>query len=192
MYTRFQEHLAAELKAIDEAGLYKRERIITTPQGAVIKTSDGNEVLNFCANNYLGLSSHPMVLEAAKKAIDTHGFGMSSVRFICGTQDIHKELEQKIADFLHTEDTILYAAAFDANGGVFEPLLHEQDAIISDSLNHASIIDGVRLCKAMRYRYNNNDMADLEVQLQVAFSRWMAMWHNLIKFVTSQTNTTQW
>jgi glycine C-acetyltransferase len=168
MYTRFQEHLAAELKAIDEAGLYKRERIITTPQGAVIKTSDGNEVLNFCANNYLGLSSHPMVLEAAKKAIDTHGFGMSSVRFICGTQDIHKELEQKIADFLHTEDTILYAAAFDANGGVFEPLLHEQDAIISDSLNHASIIDGVRLCKAMRYRYNNNDMADLEVQLQAA------------------------
>ncbi|MFM7725717.1 MAG: aminotransferase class I/II-fold pyridoxal phosphate-dependent enzyme, partial [Flavobacteriales bacterium] len=142
MYTRFQEHLAAELKAIVEAGLYKRERIITTPQGAVIKTTDGKEVLNFCANNYLGLSSHPMVLEAAKKAIDTHGYGMSSVRFICGTQDIHKELEQKIADFLHTEDTILYAAAFDANGGVFEPLLNEQDAIISDSLNHASIIDG--------------------------------------------------
>jgi glycine C-acetyltransferase len=168
MYTRFQEHLAAELKAIEEAGLYKRERIITTPQGAVIKTSDGNEVLNFCANNYLGLSSHPLVLEAAKRAIDTHGFGMSSVRFICGTQDIHKELEQKIADFLHTEDTILYAAAFDANGGVFEPLLNEQDAIISDSLNHASIIDGVRLCKAMRYRYNNNDMADLEKQLQDA------------------------
>ncbi|MFM7233006.1 MAG: glycine C-acetyltransferase [Flavobacteriales bacterium] len=168
MYTRFQEHLAAELKAIGEAGLYKRERIITTPQGAVIKTTDGKEVLNFCANNYLGLSSHPMVLEAAKKAIDTHGYGMSSVRFICGTQDIHKELEQKIADFLHTEDTILYAAAFDANGGVFEPLLNEQDAIISDSLNHASIIDGVRLCKAMRYRYNNNDMADLEAQLQAA------------------------
>jgi glycine C-acetyltransferase len=168
MYTRFQEHLAAELKAIEEAGLYKRERIITTPQGAVIKTSDGNEVLNFCANNYLGLSSHPLVLEAAKRAIDTHGFGMSSVRFICGTQDIHKELEQKIADFLHTEDTILYAAAFDANGGVFEPLLNEQDAIISDSLNHASIIDGVRLCKAMRYRYANNDMADLEKQLQDA------------------------
>lgn len=168
MYTRFQEHLAAELKAIEEAGLYKRERIITTSQGAVIKTSDGNEVLNFCANNYLGLSSHPLVLEAAKRAIDTHGFGMSSVRFICGTQDIHKELEQKIADFLHTEDTILYAAAFDANGGVFEPLLNEQDAIISDSLNHASIIDGVRLCKAMRYRYNNNDMADLEKQLQDA------------------------
>ncbi len=168
MYTRFQEHLAAELKAIEEAGLYKRERIITTPQGAVIKTSDGKEVLNFCANNYLGLSSHPLVLEAAKRAIDTHGFGMSSVRFICGTQDIHKELEQKIADFLHTEDTILYAAAFDANGGVFEPLLNEQDAIISDSLNHASIIDGVRLCKAMRYRYSNNDMADLEKQLQDA------------------------
>ncbi len=168
MYTRFQEHLAAELKSIEEAGLYKRERIITTPQGAVIKTDDGKEVLNFCANNYLGLSSHPMVLEAAKKAIDTHGFGMSSVRFICGTQDLHKELERKIAEFLHTEDTILYAAAFDANGGVFEPLLNEQDAIISDSLNHASIIDGVRLCKAMRYRYNNNDMADLEVQLQAA------------------------
>ena len=168
MYTRFQQHLAAELKSIEEAGLYKRERIITTPQGAVIKTSDGKEVLNFCANNYLGLSSHPLVLEASKRAIDTHGFGMSSVRFICGTQDIHKELEQKIADILHTEDTILYAAAFDANGGVFEPLLNEQDAIISDSLNHASIIDGVRLCKAMRYRYNNNDMADLEKQLQAA------------------------
>jgi glycine C-acetyltransferase len=168
MYTRFQEHLAAELKAIQEAGLYKRERIITTPQGAAIKTTDGKEVLNFCANNYLGLSSHPLVLEAAKRAIDTHGFGMSSVRFICGTQDIHKELEQKIADFLHTEDTILYAAAFDANGGVFEPLLNEQDVIISDSLNHASIIDGVRLCKAMRYRYSNNDMADLEKQLQDA------------------------
>ncbi len=168
MYTSFKEHLTAELKAIQEAGLYKRERIITTPQGAVIKTSDGNEVLNFCANNYLGLSSHPAVLEASKRAIDTHGFGMSSVRFICGTQDIHKELEHKIAEFLHTEDTILYAAAFDANGGVFEPLLGEQDAIISDALNHASIIDGVRLCKAMRYRYNNNDMTDLETQLQAA------------------------
>jgi glycine C-acetyltransferase len=168
MYTSFKEHLTAELKAIQEAGLYKRERIITSPQGAVIKTSDGNEVLNFCANNYLGLSSHPAVLEASKRAIDTHGFGMSSVRFICGTQDIHKELEHKIADFLHTEDTILYAAAFDANGGVFEPLLGEQDAIISDALNHASIIDGVRLCKAMRYRYNNNDMTDLETQLQAA------------------------
>jgi glycine C-acetyltransferase len=168
MYTSFQKHLAAELKSIEEAGLYKRERIITTPQGAVIKTSDGKEVLNFCANNYLGLSSHPLVLEASKRAIDTHGFGMSSVRFICGTQDIHKELERKIAEFLHTEDSILYAAAFDANGGVFEPLLSEQDAIISDALNHASIIDGVRLCKAMRYRYNNNDMADLEKQLQAA------------------------
>jgi len=168
MYTRFQQHLAAELKAIKEAGLYKRERIITSPQGAVIKTFLGEEVLNFCANNYLGLSSHPLVLEASKRAIDTHGFGMSSVRFICGTQDIHKELEEKIATFLHTEDTILYAAAFDANGGVFEPLLSEQDAIISDSLNHASIIDGVRLCKAMRYRYNNNDMADLEKQLRAA------------------------
>ena len=168
MYTHFKEHLQAELRAIEEAGLYKRERIITTPQGAVIKTTEGKEVLNFCANNYLGLSSHPMVLEASKRAIDTHGFGMSSVRFICGTQDIHKELEQKIAEFLHTEDTILYAAAFDANGGVFEPLLGEQDAIISDALNHASIIDGVRLCKAMRYRYANNDMADLEKQLQAA------------------------
>jgi glycine C-acetyltransferase len=158
MYTHFKEHLQAELRGIEEAGLYKRERIITTPQGAVIKTTEGKEVLNFCANNYLGLSSHPMVLEASKRAIDTHGFGMSSVRFICGTQDIHKELEHKIAEFLHTEDTILYAAAFDANGGVFEPLLGEQDAIISDALNHASIIDGVRLCKAMRYRYANNDM----------------------------------
>jgi len=168
MYTHFKEYLEAELRAIEEAGLYKRERIITTPQGAVIKTTEGKEVLNFCANNYLGLSSHPMVLEASKRAIDTHGFGMSSVRFICGTQDIHKELEHKIAEFLHTEDTILYAAAFDANGGVFEPLLGEQDAIISDALNHASIIDGVRLCKAMRYRYANNDMADLEKQLQAA------------------------
>lgn len=168
MYTKFKDHLAAELAAIQEAGLFKRERIITTPQGAVIRTTEGREVLNFCANNYLGLSSHPLVLEASKSAIDTHGFGMSSVRFICGTQDIHKELEKKIADFLHTEDTILYAAAFDANGGVFEPLLNEQDAIISDALNHASIIDGVRLCKAMRYRYANNDMADLEKQLQAA------------------------
>ncbi|MFN5622149.1 MAG: glycine C-acetyltransferase [Flavobacteriales bacterium] len=168
MYTHFKEHLQAELRGIEEAGLYKRERIITTPQGAVIKTTEGKEVLNFCANNYLGLSSHPLVLEASKRAIDTHGFGMSSVRFICGTQDIHTELEYKIAEFLHTEDTILYAAAFDANGGVFEPLLGEQDAIISDALNHASIIDGVRLCKAMRYRYANNDMADLEKQLQAA------------------------
>jgi glycine C-acetyltransferase len=168
MYGTFKEHLQQELKAIEEAGLFKRERIITSPQGAVIRTTEGKDVLNFCANNYLGLSSHPMVVEAAKKAVDTHGFGMSSVRFICGTQDIHKKLEKKIADFLHTEDTILYAAAFDANGGVFEPLFGEQDAIISDSLNHASIIDGVRLCKAQRFRYQNNDMADLEKQLQAA------------------------
>jgi glycine C-acetyltransferase len=168
MYDNFKEHLTKEIASIQEAGLYKRERIITTPQGAVIKTSDGKEVLNFCANNYLGLSSHPLVVKAAKDAIDTHGFGMSSVRFICGTQDIHKTLEEKISEFLHTEDTILYAAAFDANGGVFEPLLGEQDAIISDELNHASIIDGVRLCKAMRYRYKNNNMADLEAQLQAA------------------------
>lgn len=168
MYGEFKQYLKSELESIEEAGLYKRERIITTPQDAVIRLSDGSEVINFCANNYLGLSSHPRVVEAAKRAIDTHGFGMSSVRFICGTQDIHKELEAKIAEFYGTEDTILYAAAFDANGGVFEPLLGEQDAIISDSLNHASIIDGVRLCKAMRYRYNNNDMADLEAQLKAA------------------------
>lgn len=168
MYGEFQQFLQTELKAIEEAGLYKRERIITTAQDAVIKLSDGSEVINFCANNYLGLSNHPRVTAAAKNAIDSHGFGMSSVRFICGTQDIHKELEQKIADFYQTDDTILYAAAFDANGGVFEPLLGEQDAIISDSLNHASIIDGVRLCKAMRYRYNNNDMVDLEAQLKAA------------------------
>lgn len=165
-----QSYLEQELKAIQEAGLFKKERIITTPQDAVIKTTDGKEVLNFCANNYLGLSSHPLVLAAAKSAIDTHGFGMSSVRFICGTQDIHKTLEAKIASFLHTEDTILYAAAFDANGGVFEPLLNEQDAIISDELNHASIIDGVRLCKAQRFRYKNNNMEDLEAQLQAASS----------------------
>ncbi|MFO0385293.1 MAG: glycine C-acetyltransferase [Flavobacteriales bacterium] len=168
MYGTFQEYLRRELQSIEDAGLFKRERIITSPQGAEITTSDGRQVLNFCANNYLGLSSHPLVVEAAKKAIDTHGFGMSSVRFICGTQDIHKELEQKIAEFLHTEDTILYAAAFDANGGVFEPLFSEQDAIISDSLNHASIIDGVRLCKAQRFRYQNNDMDDLRKQLEAA------------------------
>ncbi len=168
MYGKMQEHLQNELNGIREAGLFKRERIITTPQSAVIKTTEGKEVLNFCSNNYLGLSSHPDVLEAAKATIDSHGFGMSSVRFICGTQDIHKTLEQKLSDFLHTEDTILYAAAFDANGGVFEPLLNEQDAIISDELNHASIIDGVRLCKAQRYRYKNNDMADLEEQLKAA------------------------
>ncbi|SKC39729.1 glycine C-acetyltransferase [Ohtaekwangia koreensis] len=168
MYKKIQPVLEQELQSIREAGLFKRERIITTPQGADIKTSDNKEVINFCANNYLGLSSHPRVIEAAKRAIDTHGFGMSSVRFICGTQDIHIELEKKISDFLGTEDTILYAAAFDANGGVFEPLLGADDAIISDELNHASIIDGVRLCKAMRYRYKHNDMADLEKQLQDA------------------------
>ena len=168
MYGTLKDHLSNELQAIDDAGLFKRERIITTAQDATIKTTEGEEVLNFCANNYLGLSSHPRVLEAAHKTLDTHGFGMSSVRFICGTQDIHKELEAKIAEFLHTEDTILYAAAFDANGGVFEPLLTDEDAIISDSLNHASIIDGVRLCKAQRFRYANNDMADLETQLKAA------------------------
>lgn len=168
MYGALKDHLSTQLQEIDNAGLFKRERIITTPQDAVIQTTEGKEVLNFCANNYLGLSSHPRVLEAAHKALDSHGFGMSSVRFICGTQDIHKTLEAKIAEFLHTEDTILYAAAFDANGGVFEPLLTAEDAIISDSLNHASIIDGVRLCKAQRYRYANNDMADLEAQLQAA------------------------
>jgi len=168
MYQEMQQLLAQELQNIQEAGLFKRERIITTPQAAVIKTTDGKEVLNFCANNYLGLSSHPKVLEAAKATIDSHGFGMSSVRFICGTQDIHKTLEAKISEFLHTEDTILYAAAFDANGGVFEPLLNDQDAIISDELNHASIIDGVRLCKAQRIRYKNNDMTDLEEQLKAA------------------------
>lgn len=166
MYKTLQPVLQKELQTIREAGLYKKERIITTPQGAEIKTSDGREVINFCANNYLGLSSHPRVLAAAKRAIDTHGFGMSSVRFICGTQDIHKELERKIAEFLGTEDAILYAAAFDANGGVFEPLLGTEDAIISDELNHASIIDGVRLCKAMRYRYKHNDMGDLQKQLE--------------------------
>ncbi len=166
MYGKIKEHLANELQAIQEAGLFKKERIITSPQDAVIKTSTGQEVINFCANNYLGLSSHPDVIQAAKETLDSHGFGMSSVRFICGTQDIHKELEQKIANFYGTEDTILYAAAFDANGGVFEPLLTAEDAIISDSLNHASIIDGVRLCKAKRYRYANNDMNDLEAQLK--------------------------
>ena len=168
MYKTLQPILQAELKEIEEAGLYKRERIITSPQAAEITVSSGAKVLNFCANNYLGLSSHPLVLQAAKDAIDTHGFGLSSVRFICGTQDIHKTLEAKISEFLGTEDTILYAAAFDANGGVFEPLFNEKDAIISDSLNHASIIDGVRLCKAERFRYENNNMADLEAKLQEA------------------------
>ena len=164
----FYQRLRDELKSVDEQGLFKRERIIASPQDAVITLADGSEVLNFCANNYLGLSSHPDVVAAAHRALDERGFGMSSVRFICGTQDIHKQLEARIAEFLHTEDTILYAAAFDANGGVFEPLLGEEDAIISDSLNHASIIDGVRLCKAQRYRYANNDMADLEAQLKAA------------------------
>jgi glycine C-acetyltransferase len=168
MYGGLKDHLTTQLEEISAAGLFKRERVITTPQDAIIKTTEGEEALNFCANNYLGLSSHPRVLAAAQKTLETHGFGMSSVRFICGTQDIHKELEAKLADFLHCEDTILYAAAFDANGGVFEPLLTAEDAIISDSLNHASIIDGVRLCKAQRYRYANNDMADLEAQLKAA------------------------
>jgi glycine C-acetyltransferase len=165
MYGKIQHHLQSELNSIKENGLFKKERIITSPQGAEITISTGETVLNFCANNYLGLSSHPEVVQAAKDALDSHGFGMSSVRFICGTQDIHKELEQKIANFYGTEYTILYAAAFDANGGVFEPLLGEEDCIISDSLNHASIIDGVRLCKAARYRYENNNMSDLEQQL---------------------------
>lgn len=168
MYGKIKEHLEKEIEEIKNDGLYKRERIITGPQDAVIKISTGQEVINFCANNYLGLSSHPEVIQAAKDTMDTHGFGMSSVRFICGTQDIHKELEQKIADFYGTEDTILYAACFDANGGIFEPLLTKEDAIISDSLNHASIIDGVRLCKAARYRYENGNMEDLEKQLKDA------------------------
>jgi glycine C-acetyltransferase len=167
MYGNLKDRLIHDLKELQEAGLYKRERIISSPQGAVI-TANGQEVINFCANNYLGLSSHPKVVQAAKDALDSHGFGLSSVRFICGTQDIHKTLEAKLAEFLGTEDTILYAAAFDANGGVFEPLFGEEDAIISDSLNHASIIDGVRLCKAQRYRYTNNDMADLEAKLKEA------------------------
>lgn len=168
MYGKIKEHLAEELQQIKDNGIYKKERIITSPQGAVIKISTGEEVINFCANNYLGLSNNKEVIQAAKDAMDTHGFGMSSVRFICGTQDIHKELEEKIAQYYQTEDTILYAAAFDANGGVFEPLLSKEDAIISDSLNHASIIDGVRLCKAARYRYENSNMADLEKQLIAA------------------------
>lgn len=170
-YSKFQNHLQKELADIRLAGLYKEERIITSPQGAKIRVSTGQEVLNFCANNYLGLSDNQELINAAKQAMDTHGFGMSSVRFICGTQDLHKELEAAIAKFFGTEDTILYAACFDANGGVFEPLLTDQDAIISDSLNHASIIDGVRLCKAVRYRYANADMGDLEKQLKLAQSQ---------------------
>lgn len=168
MYGKFQDFLTKEIEAIKESGLYKNERIITTPQGAEINVQGGEPVLNFCANNYLGLSSHPRVVKAAQKALDTHGYGMSSVRFICGTQDIHKQLEGKIAEFFGMEDTILYAACFDANGGVFEPLFTAEDAIISDELNHASIIDGVRLCKAARYRYKHADMADLEEQLKAA------------------------
>ena len=168
MYTNIKDQLAKEIQEIREAGLYKEERIITTPQGAEVNTTKGSKVLNFCANNYLGLSSNKEVLQAAKDTLDTHGFGMSSVRFICGTQDIHTQLEQKIAKFLGMEDAILYAAAFDANGGLFEPLLGKEDAIVSDSLNHASIIDGVRLCKAQRFRYATNDMADLEKQLAAA------------------------
>ena len=171
MYATLQPDLTQQLQEIKDAGLFKQERIITSPQGAEIDTEEAGEVLNFCANNYLGLSSHPDVIKAAKEAIDTHGYGLSSVRFICGTQDIHKELEARLAEFLGTEDTILYAAAFDANGGVFEPLFNDQDAIISDALNHASIIDGVRLCKAQRYRYVHNDMADLEKQLQDAVAK---------------------
>jgi glycine C-acetyltransferase len=168
MYGKIKSHLSQELSEIKEAGIFKRERIITTPQGASVHVSTGQDVVIMCANNYLGLSSHPEVIQAAKDALDTHGFGMSSVRFICGTQDIHKTLEEKIAKFYGTEDTILYAAAFDANGGVFEPLFGEEDAIISDELNHASIIDGIRLCKAQRYRYKHSDMADLEEQLKKA------------------------
>lgn len=168
MFGKMKEYLQTELQGIQDAGLYKNERVIATPQSAAIKLADGSDVLNFCANNYLGLSDHPRLIEAAKKAMDARGYGMSSVRFICGTQDLHKELEAAIADYFHTEDTILYASCFDANGGVFEPLFGEEDAIISDALNHASIIDGVRLCKAKRYRYANADMADLERCLQEA------------------------
>ena len=164
----FNQHCQSELDGIRAAGLFKGERIIATPQGALVRLADGRELINLCANNYLGLSSHPKVIEAAHETLRTHGYGLSSVRFICGTQDIHKELEQRLAAFLGTEDTILYAAAFDANGGLFEPLLGEEDAVISDALNHASIIDGIRLCKAKRFRYANNDMADLEAQLQAA------------------------
>ena len=170
MYEQYKSFISKEIESIKEAGLFKKERVITSPQSSEITIQGGQKVYNFCANNYLGLSSHPKVIQAAKDAIDTHGFGMSSVRFICGTQDIHKTLEEKISTFLGTEDTILYAAAFDANGGVFEPLLGEKDAIISDALNHASIIDGIRLCKSMRYRYEHNSMEDLEAKLQQAIA----------------------
>jgi glycine C-acetyltransferase len=204
MYGKIKGHLSSELNQIREAGLFKSERIITTSQDAEIGLEGGQRVLNFCANNYLGLSNHPELVKAAKEALDTHGFGMSSVRFICGTQDIHLTLEQKIASFFGTEDTILYAACFDANGGVFEPLLTAEDAIISDSLNHASIIDGVRLCKAQRYRYNNADMEDLEKQLVAAQAQrfriivtdgvfpWMAMWPPWTKSVNWQRSTMPW
>lgn len=168
MYDNYQNYINTQLREIKEADLYKKERVIISPQGAEIELNTGQKVLNFCANNYLGLSNNPLLIEAAKRSLDDHGYGMSSVRFICGTTDLHKKLEKKIAEFFHTEDTILYAACFDANGGVFEPLLTSEDAIISDSLNHASIIDGVRLCKAQRYRYENSDMDDLETQLQLA------------------------
>jgi glycine C-acetyltransferase len=171
MYINYQKHLVKIIDEIKDNGLYKNERIIVSPQGAEIELNTGQKVLNFCANNYLGLSNDPSLIEAAKASLDDHGYGMSSVRFICGTTDLHKELEKKIAEFFNTEDAILYAACFDANGGVFEPLLTEEDAIISDALNHASIIDGVRLCKAQRYRYENADMADLEKQLQLARAR---------------------
>jgi len=170
MYGKFQQHLSEQIKSIRDGGLYKEERVIASPQGATIRLANGKEVLNFCANNYLGLSSHPKVIAAAKKGLDERGYGLSSVRFICGTQDIHKELEQKISHFLRTEDTILYVACFDANGGIFEPLLGEEDAIISDELNHASIIDGIRGCKAARYRYKHADMSDLEDKLKEASS----------------------
>ncbi|MDG1848911.1 MAG: glycine C-acetyltransferase [Flavobacteriales bacterium] len=170
MYSNYKTHLQTQLNEMKSSGLYKKERTILSPQGAAVKVNDGSEVINFCANNYLGLSSHPEVVQAAKKALDTHGYGMSSVRFICGTQDVHKALEDKLSAFLGMEDTILYAAAFDANGGLFEPLFSKEDAILSDALNHASIIDGVRLCKAHRFRYKNNDMEDLEAKLQEAQS----------------------
>ena len=170
MYYKYKSHLQAQLNEMKSLGLYKKERTLSSPQGASIKVSDGSEVINFCANNYLGLSSHPEVVQAAKKALDSHGYGMSSVRFICGTQDVHKTLEEKLSAFLGMEDTILYAAAFDANAGLFEPLFSKEDAILSDALNHASIIDGIRLCKAQRFRYKNNDMVDLEAKLQEAQS----------------------
>ena len=205
MYTNYQNHLDKILNEIREAGLYKNERIIVSPQGAEIELNTGQKVLNFCANNYLGFSNNESLIEAAKAALDDHGYGMSSVRFICGTTDLHKELEEKIAEFFGTEDTILYAACFDANGGVFEPLLTEEDAIISDALNHASIIDGVRLCKAQRYRYENADMADLEKQLislhrlrdsdlllPTVYFQWMGMLLLLIKSLSLQINTMPW